>query len=122
MGSDPTRIELHLHADARFLPGVAGAVAHFADRAGLEPAAQAALTAAAEEAFRGVAPLLESREAMLEISVADFADRVEVTFEHQGRPWAVSGNKMFSQADRVQHDSRGNFSRLVLTKYVRSSV
>ncbi len=112
---------MRLHTDARLLPALASAVAHFSERAGLDAAAQSGLGAAAEEAFRGIGALLQNHEGLFGIIVADFPDRVEVTFEHEGRPWDLSGEKMFAQADRSQQETRGGFSRLVLIKFVRSS-
>jgi hypothetical protein len=112
---------MRLHADLRFLPALAGAVAHFSERAGLDAAAQAGLGAAAEEAFRGIGALLPDQDALFGIMVADFPDRVEITFEHEGRPWDLAGKKRFTQADRSQQETRGGFSRLVLIKFARAS-
>jgi hypothetical protein len=113
-----SRIELHLAHDPRLLPGVIGAVAHFADRAGLDPAAQMDLTSAVEQAFSSVLPLLEGPSPKLTVRVEDFADRVQVVLEHQGRPWEGPAEKQFSKVDRVKRESSGDLSRLVLIEYV----
>ena len=118
MAADPSRIELRLSADPRFLPGIAGAVAHFADRAGLDLAGQAELGAAAEAAFHRMATMLDAPGGMFGIIVEDFADRVEVTFEYEGQVWPAGGEKIFSGVDRVRQDAHGRFSRLILTQFI----
>jgi hypothetical protein len=116
-----SHIELRLTPDPRLLPGVMAAVAHFADRAGLDPAAQADLSAAAEQAFRAAFALLDEKSARLTVRIEDFPDRVEVVFEHQGHPWDAAVEKMFAKVNRVRRESSGKLSRLVLIEYVAPS-
>jgi hypothetical protein len=116
-----SRIELRLTPDPRLLPGVMAAVAHFADRAGLDPAAQSDLSAAAEQAFRAALDLLDDKTARFTVRIADFPDRVEVVFEHQGRPWDAGEDKLIPNVNRVIRESSGKLSRLVLIEYVAPS-
>jgi hypothetical protein len=121
VANELNRVELRLNADERFLPGLVSAVAHFAERVGLDPTAQTRFVTAAEDAFAALLPLLSPPEAMFGIIVEDFPDRVEVIFEHEGRPWSAGAEKAFAQVDRAKQESSGKFYRLILTQFVRPS-
>ncbi len=136
MASDPGRVVLKLSNDPRLMAGMTGAVEHMAERAGCGARACADLIAAAEEACRDTFPLLPAADAQLAVTIEDFPDRVEVTFEYQGGglpaagldtfavPGAegvggLSGRKLLARVDRVQYDIQDGTSRLTLVKYIR---
>ncbi len=136
MPNDSGRVVLKLSNDPRLVAGVAGAVGHIAERAGLDAGAQADLVAAAEEALRQTFPLRADAGALLGVTIEDFPDRIEVTLEHQGHPLpaagletfavpgaeetgGLSGLKLLARVDRVQYDTQGGVSRMTLIKYVR---
>ena len=136
VAGDPGRVVLKLSNDPRLMAGVSGAVEHMAERAGCDARACADLIVAAEEACRETFPLLPAADAQLAVTIEDFPDRVEVTFEYQGqtRPAAgldtfavpgaeeeggLSGRKLLARVDRVQFDTQDATSRLTLVKYIR---
>ena len=136
VAGDPGRVVLKLSNDPRLMAGVSGAVEHMAERAGCDARACADLIVAAEEACRETFPLLPAADAQLAVTIEDFSDRVEVTFEYQGgglpaaglHAFAVpgaeeegelSGRKLLARVDRVQYDTQDGTSRLTLVKYIR---
>jgi len=140
MAAESSRVELRLSNDPLLLGAVAGAVEHFAQRAGLDTAGQTDLIAAAEEACRDTFKLLPGNAAMLGVIVQDFPDRVEITIEHQGEalptagldtfallgaegaaPGELTGLALLARVDRVQYQTEGGTSRMTLIKYVHRS-
>lgn len=135
MTTEPNRVSIQLSIDSRLLRGVAGAVEHFAQRAGLDEAACRNLVEAAEQACETTFLLLAQGQDLL-ILIEDFPDRVEVTLEHRGEalPSAgldtfagfggegepagdLSGLALMSRVDRVLYDTRDGTSRMTLVKY-----
>ena len=118
------------------VPGVGGAVAHYADRAGLNEAARDSLVSALEDFCRETLPLLGSNGGRLTVAIEEFEDRIEIVVEHHGlaRPSAgmdtfLSGNGSSSDArllgirllrnvDRVEYDSRNGSVRTTLVKFL----
>jgi anti-sigma regulatory factor (Ser/Thr protein kinase) len=139
------RADLRLSCDDRLIAGVGGAIAHFAERAGLEDTARNSLAAALEELCRQKLLLLHDRKDMLNIAIADFEDRIEIIVEHRGNthsPTAieafapvaaqqpVSGRSvntrpmntrlMQTAVDRVEYQTQNGSMRTILVKYLGS--
>ncbi|HEX2711714.1 MAG TPA: hypothetical protein VHM88_05750 [Candidatus Acidoferrales bacterium] len=117
------RIELKLSNDHRLAAGVAGAVAHVAERVGFDAGAQAGLVEATEEACRDAFLSLGNATAQLGVSIEDFPDRVEVTLEYQTPREAEAtagrgGHKLLARVDSVRRDTQAGVSRMTLVKYI----
>ncbi len=127
MADDSGRVVLKLSNHPGLVAAVAGAVGHVAARAGCDARARADLIAAAEEACRNAFSRLATADAQLGVTIEGFPDRVVVTLEHKGppalgaaEPGGLSGGKLLAQVDRVQYDTKGDVSRMILTKYSRA--
>jgi hypothetical protein len=137
LGHEPNRLVLRLSRDLRLLAGVAGALAHIAERAGYDAGARADMAAAAEEVCRDTFPLLTESDPRLSVIIEDFADRIEVTLEHNGQAIPTAGLESFAfpaaeqtgrssglgllaRVDRVTYDSKSGTSRMTLVKYLRA--
>lgn len=140
MTTEPNRVSLRLSDDPRLLGGVAGAVKHFAQRAGLDEAAQRDLIEATHQACQTTFPLLPDGDHTLVVAIEDFSDRVEITLEHHGealpsagletfagfggegeQPGDLSGIALMSRVDRVLYDTQGDTSRMTLVKYTSAA-
>lgn len=138
MADERTRVVLRITGDSRLSGAIAAAVGHFADRAGLDATAKADLTVAAEGACRETLPL-PAKNATLGVTIAGFADRIEVTLERAGQSVLRAGSMTFlirganaigaggqsaeamlSRVDRVQYARRGTTSRMTLVKFTRT--
>ncbi len=134
---EPSRLVLRLSRDPRLLAGVAGALAHIAERAGYDPRARADMAAAAEEVCRDTFPLLTEADPRLSVIIEDFADHIEVTLEHNGQAVPTAGLESFAfpgteqtgrssglallaRVDRVTYDGKSGTSRMTLVKYLRA--
>lgn len=85
-----------LHNDPRLIPGVAAIAEHVAQRAGLSERAQGNVAAAAVEACCDMFLLARgntSAEPVIQISAADFPDRVEVTLEFSAAPMPAANSR-----------------------------
>jgi hypothetical protein len=141
MTTSPSRIEVSIHNDARLFAALSAIVSHSARRAGLAPNAQQGFAEATLEACRETFPLLhqnDSKNGMLHLAIVDFADRVEVTIEHSGEALPTAGLDTFcaqpgggssegisgalqgTKVDRVQYETSGGISRVILIKYSRA--
>jgi hypothetical protein len=133
-------IELHsfhliLDADVRLAAGVGGAARYLADSAGMEADAglqlQSSVVAACREAFED----LTADATQLHVTLALFADRIEVTLSHRGEGLPAVGLDMiagfagraagsgaisgiFGGVDRVQYETHGGEAVTRLTKYL----
>ena len=131
MAAQPSRVLLHLHADARLAAAVGGVARYFADAAGLEsePCAQLlmAVVAACKESFHH----LSDAGARLTVTVERLADRIEIGLTHQGTASPAIGlhtiaglagsdsseSVFFSTLDRVQFETHGDSATTRLTKF-----
>lgn len=119
-----------MDADARLAAAAGGAARFLADDAGLESEAgaqlQSSVIAASKEAFRHLAP----PHPRLEISLARFPDRLEISLSHKGDAAGArrssAATKVQSRAnsgelpgvDRVQYETHGNDFVMRLTKFL----
>ena len=119
-----------MDADARLAAAAGGAARFLADDAGLESGAgaqlQSSVIAASKEAFLHLAPT----HPHLEITLARFPDRLEISLSHEGDAAPASPSsaaaKVQSSAnsgelpgvDRVQYETHGNEIVIRLTKFL----
>ena len=136
MAAELSRIGLKLEPDPRLAAAVGGAVSHVAERLGLDPRAQSEFAAAAEQACREALSALAGEKTILEVIVADFPDRIEVTVSRPGaapaarrKTSAAAGAKSLPAekprstahrkgVDRIRYEARGGASRLTLIKFL----
>ncbi len=134
--SEYCRVELRLPNDPRATSAVSGAVEHLAERAGFGTAQQKQVAAAAEAACRAAFRRLGDHDSTVGVTVEEFEDRIEVTVEHSGdiapavgleeivsaassREGADQG--VLARMDRVQYQTTGGVSRMILIKYARGA-
>jgi anti-sigma regulatory factor (Ser/Thr protein kinase) len=132
-----SRTILHLSRDDRLIAAVGAAVAHFAERVGMENATCSLLTSALEELCRQTLPLLNGKGDGLDVAIEDFDDRLQISVEHKGKPHPsvgvesfiaecareskqrVTGVHLMRTVDRIEYDARGGSIRTTLVKYIQ---
>jgi hypothetical protein len=132
-----SRTILHLCGDDRMIAAVGGAVAHFAERVGMEDAARSLLTVALEDLCRQTQPLLNGNGEGLEVAIEDFDDRLQISVEHRGEAQPsvgvesfiaecareskqrVTGLHLMRTVDRIEYDARDKSVRTTLVKYLQ---
>lgn len=139
MATEHNRVELKFPPDDRLVLGASAAAEHFAQRCGLELGPRAALVAAVEEACKTTFGLLNSPDAEIQVSLEDFADRIEIGLTYPGEPLpsvglesfagfgaAPAGQKqplglmLLTLVDRVQYQTAAGLQRITLIKYLPS--
>ena len=138
MAREHSRTILHLSRDDRLIVAVGGAVAHFAERVGLDQEACNLLTSALEELCRQTLPLLNGNGEAdgLNVAVEDFDDRLQISVEHRGQPQPsvgvesfiaecareskqrITGVHLMRTVDRIEYDTRDGSIRTTLVKYL----
>jgi len=136
MTRECSRAVLHLSPDERLVAGIGGAIAHFAERAGLDEGTSSLLVAALEGVCRQTLPLLEKDQQTLDVAIEDFGDRLEIVFEHHGQPQpsvgvesffrqcscqtngSVLGSYLMRTVDKVEYDGRNGSIRTKVVKYL----
>ena len=138
MAREHSRTILHLSRDDRLIAAVGGAVAHFAERLGMEDAARNLLTGALEDLCRQTLPLLNGNEDGdgLDVAIEDFDDRLQISVEHQGEAQPsvgvesfiaecareskqrVTGVHLMRTVDRIEYDACNGSIRTTLVKYL----
>lgn len=137
MTREHSRTILHLTRDDRLVAAVGGAVAHFAERVGMENAACNVLTSALEELCRQTLPLLPESGDTLDVAIEDFEDRLQIIVEHHGarQPTVgvdsfiascaresnrgIAGAQLIRTVDRIEYDARDGSIRMTLVKYLQ---
>jgi hypothetical protein len=132
-----SRTVLHLSRDDRMIAAVGGAVAHFAERVGMENAACNLLTSALEELCRQTLPLLNGNGDGLDVAIEDFDDRLQISVEHKGEAQPsvgvesfiaecardsdqrLTGVRLMRSVDRIEYDARSGSIRTTLVKYLQ---
>jgi hypothetical protein len=132
-----SRAILHLSRDDRMIAAVGGAVAHFAERVGMENAACILLTSALEELCRQTLPLLNGNGDGLDVAIEDFDDRLQISVEHKGEAQPsvgvesfiaecardsdqrLTGVRLMRSVDRIEYDARSGSIRTTLVKYLQ---
>jgi hypothetical protein len=131
-----SRTVLHLSRDDRLIVAVGGAVAHFAERVGMDHAACDMLTSALEELCRQTLPLLNGKGDGLDVAIEDFEDRLQISVEHRGEAQPsvgvesfiaecaresdkrITGVHLIRTVDRIEYDARNGSIRTTLVKYL----
>lgn len=119
------------------MAAVGGAVAHFAERVGIEDAARDQLTGALEDLCRQTLPFLNGKGDGLDVAIEDFEDRLQVSVEHRGEAQPsvgvesfiaecardskqrVTGVHLMRTVDRIEYDAREGSIRTTLVKYLQ---
>jgi hypothetical protein len=132
-----SRTILHLCRDDRLIAAVGGAVAHFAERVGMENSACNLLTSALEELCRQTLPLLNGNGDGLDVAIEDFDDRLQISVEHKGEAQPsvgvesfiaecardsdkrLTGVRLMRTVDRIEYDARSGSIRTTLVKYLQ---
>jgi hypothetical protein len=130
-----SRTILHLSRDDCLIAAVGAAVAHFAQRVGIENAACNLLTSALEELCRQTLSLLNGDG--LDVAIEDFDDRLQISVEHRGEPQTsvgvesfiaecareskqrITGLHLIRTVDRIEYDARNGNIRTILVKYLQ---
>jgi hypothetical protein len=128
-------IRLQIDGDARLAAAAGGVARYLADNSGLENEAtsqlQAAVVAACQEAFE----CLSEDHPHLNVTLARYADRIEVALSHEGDAAPAIGldtiagfaaqvggapgtSSVLCGVDRVQYETQGNVAVTRLTKYI----
>ena len=137
MTREHSRTLLHLSRDDRLIAAVGAAVAHFAERVGMENAACNRLTAALEDLCRQTLPLLKGKgDDGLDVAIEDFDDRLQISVEHHGEPQPsvgvesfiaecaresdqrLTGVHLIRTVDRIEYDASNGSIRTTLVKYL----
>lgn len=134
MSGESKRALIKLSGGPELISAAAAAVEHFAEEAGLDEASQSNLMAACELVCGDALRNGESETAILEVTVEQHADRIEVSVAHPsltgpavgldtflgsaGVGSQSSGLSLMARVDRVRYDTAGQGSRMVLVKYL----
>ena len=102
MSRDCTRTTLELSCDERLVSGIGGAVAHHAERVGLNEATRDALVSALEDFCRQTLPLMGAKGDRLSVAIEEFDDRMEIVVEHHGDAVPSVGMDTFLMASASQ--------------------
>ena len=137
MPCEHSRTVLHLSADDRLIVAVGGAVAHFAERVGMEDSARSQLMGALEDLCRQTLPLLNRNGEGMDVAIEDFDDRLQISVEHRGQAQPsvgvesfiaecaresnqrLTGVHLMRTVDRIEYDARDGSIRTTLVKYLR---
>lgn len=125
---------VQIDADARLAAAVGGVARFLADAARLEENATAQLQSSVVAACIEVFQYLTGEHPHLHVTLARFADRIEVALSHHGdaspalgldsiagfasQIGGKSGTNPFAGVDRVQYETRGGETVTRLTKYI----
>ena len=138
MHRECTRTSIELSRDERLVSGVGGAMAHHADRVGLNEASRDLLVSALEDFCHETLPLLGSNGGRLAVSIEEFDDRIEIVVEHHGlaQPSVgmdtflaggaaksesrLPGVRLLRIVDRVEYDARNGGVRTTMVKYLKA--
>lgn len=134
MSREYTRVSLHLSCDQRLIAGVGGALAYFAERAGVAPRSRESLVTAFEEFCLDAASVTEGTAEPLDVAIEDFEDRIEIIVEHHishessgtrppGQKVAspqerVALRRLARAVDRIECDMRNGNFRTRLVKFL----
>ena len=115
------KVELTLSRDPRLLAGVAGAVNHFAETAGMDESARANLVAAIEDACNEAFVQLPKANASIEMSLESPPGAVETVLIFHGAAAQSERVEKIQRAvggrlDRVARESESGTIRLTLIK------
>jgi len=126
--------QLRFSGDGGLFPAAAAALEHFAEDAKLSEPDRTALIAACEQVYGDALSRADSPDGVLEVTIEQFPDRLEVSISHPGVTGPAIGLDTFlgpasgsedsagvhllSRVDRVKYDTSGQASRMTLVKYL----
>ena len=139
MAREYTRAILQLSCDHRFVAGVGGALAYFAERAGLEEGCRQSLCAAIEEFCLDSLPSIHEAREVLDVAIEDFDDRIEIVIQHcdqvaangrygaplrtaktQHAPQSSTLRRLAQVADRIERSNCEGRIRTTVIKFLPS--
>jgi hypothetical protein len=121
LSTETGRVEICFTSDSRLLAGVAGAVNHVAEAAGLDENARAELVAAVEDACQEALAEVSKENKNVALSVDVLPDRIEAAVEFKSPSGAsqsppAGGNKSRHNLDSVRRENNGGNTRIILSK------
>ncbi|MCL6567114.1 MAG: hypothetical protein K6U09_11915 [Acidobacteriia bacterium] len=119
MSTENSQVHIKLPNAPELVGAVVGAAEYLAQRVGFDAAAQDDLRQLTEQACRNEVAALPTEDSTLDVTLEDFPDRVELTFEHETRAQVATAAD-YPLADRVEAEIRDGVSHLKLTKYAHA--
>src|SRR6266481_6527444 len=116
--TEPKSFRVQIDADARLAAAVGGAARYLADAAGMGNGKAVQLQSSVVAACVEVFHYLTGDHPHLQVTLARFADRIEVALSHHGDASPAVGLDSIAGFDRVQHETHGGESVTRLTKYI----
>jgi hypothetical protein len=130
VATEPKALQIQIDADPRFAAAVGGAAHYFADTAGINEVASAQLQSSVVTACLETFAHLSAENPRLRVTLAQFADRIEVALAHLGESLPAVGLDAIAGfaaqidggglagVDRVQYETNGRETVTRLTKYL----
>ena len=124
MSREYTRVSFQLSCDQRLVAGVGGALAYFADRAGLAERSRESLVTALEEFCLDGVTVAGGATEPLDVAIEDFEDRIEIVVEHHAARDAAASKergalrRLARAVDRVECDACEGSIRTKLVKFL----
>jgi hypothetical protein len=135
VATEPKALQIQIDADPRFAAAIGGAAHYLADAAGLKDEAAAQLQSSVVAACLEAFDHLSEEHAHLTVTLARFADRIEVALADLGESLpaigldaiagfaaqiggAAASPGSFAGVDRVQYETNGGETVTRLTKYL----
>ena len=123
MDSENGRIELTVTGDKRLVAGVAGAVNHVAEAAGLKESARAELVAAVEDACRAALDEVTNNGNRVQVILDNPPGKIEIVLEYKPTHSAAENTRgdlaMRTRVDSVVREATKNGTRVTLQKKVK---
>lgn len=123
MDSESGRIELTVTGDKRLVAGVAGAVNHVAEAAGLKESARAELVAAVEDACRAALDEMTNNGNRVQVILDNPPGKIEIVLEYKPTHSAAENTRgdlaMRARVDSVVREATKNGTRVTLQKKVK---
>jgi anti-sigma regulatory factor (Ser/Thr protein kinase) len=124
LSTETGRVEIVFTSDSRLLAGVAGAVNHVAEAAGMDENARAELVAAVEDACQEALKHVAKKDCNVALKVDASDGKVEAVVEYKGAIGETAGEVVKAKAtaaqklDSVRRETNGGRTRIILTKQV----
>ena len=123
MDSESGRIELTVSGDKRLVAGVAGAVNHVAEAAGLKESARVELVAAVEDACRAALDEVTNNGNRVQVILDNPPGKIEIVLEYKPTHSAAENTRgdlaMRARVDSLVRESTKNGTRVTLQKKVK---
>jgi hypothetical protein len=114
------KVELSISGNSRLLVGVAGAVNHVGEAAGLGDKARGDLVAAVEQACHEALDQAADKQARVALSLEVLPGKIEAVLQYPTAPRAVGASEraLLAKLDDVKREVNGNSTRLTLIKKI----